>query len=495
MEALTDNELLVKKIKRNIELFKVCLKSNDECDEIASAFLSPDELGNDAEDLESTTKSEIKSKDCSSLMHEKQSVTERRVGQTAEQVLMRRRLQKILSNLQNEAINIVYSIDTLNDESERSDRWIASQKEMVRRRSRNIIDSVKRRERQLLSELDNSDQNASLSKEIASGKSKLQSNMRRLLSLVDFVRLLIDCNYDIEMEQYFNLIISRINSISQDSMILNKSVTELGCPKADIDACVSELFGGLKYRTEQIHTWEMPHEMWNVKNSESTVEENRMMPIEEYVSDNTGHAAPQESRDVSLFSWPSSDTDCQDTRQRVSIAECTPLTTKRRPIRLSHSFDINYNANAFDGSIPRSRAETIADDQTMTSPEGSNLSPRAQEQGSLRYQWSRGNRRHTVGDIQDEIRQNDEKWGRLFPATPSDQSRIRVRHMSDDLHRTRQMINMCKRQIAEAKTRTIPEFGRCDMDSESDALSREHFLQLRQSVKNKTSRWRRLSAD
>ncbi|KAK3088777.1 hypothetical protein FSP39_023633 [Pinctada imbricata] len=482
IDGLVDNDIVVQRIQRNIDLFNICINLGEEYDGPPDANdegdMSRDESGEDP-------------KTSNRLQSIGATTVPKSYAFHQQQMLYRRRLQKMLSSLQNEAINIVYAIDVLNDEKQNTAKMKAKKKEMIQIRSRNIIDSVRRRERKLLSELEKSDCDKIFLDEIASAKTCLQGNMRKLLSVVDFVRLLIDSGNDIEVGNYFGLISNRVDSLAKAKMTLSKSSMDFNTPTGNLDDSIVDLFGSFSFKNEEIQIWEMPSEITHNALEEKIDEENDSgQPIN---GDENGDVTRRYSMTDNVPELPKS--TIIEVPRRVSIAECSPLTLKKRPIRVSHSFDINFRAGEGEMMSTTPIETDISTNQLQIDRDETHMSP--DESNPIKYRWRKMNRRHTVDDIQKEIQINDEKWDTLFPATPTDRSRTRVRHMSEDLHRTRQMINICKRQIAESKTRVIPEVSNYGSGSEfeNELLSRDRFQQLRQSVKNKTARWRRLSFD
>ena len=173
-------------------------------------------------------------------------------------------LQEQLGSLQAEAMNIIYRLDGINTSGDTWERNRARVEQQIHTQSDQLISVIRQIERKLLDQIDSyTDRHAPLNP-VQEGKLQLQTLLRNLLNVIDFIRLVLRYGSSKEMEQYDQLVAERCEHLLTNIISVEKSDVTFTGGKI-LGEEFEKMFGFLTFTTST-------EEIWKFKDNEINVD-------------------------------------------------------------------------------------------------------------------------------------------------------------------------------------------------------------------------------
>lgn len=407
-------------------------------------------------------------------------------------------LRHKLCCLQTEAINIVHSIDSLNEDGF---QWQQKKKKIhqdIKDRSDYLQEVILRLERKLLFELETYQMEQEAMRAMHDGKIKLHGILKNILTTIDFVRMLLDYGEGEEFEEYTKLIDEKMQNLSGETVKVDQTSVSFDVPPLPAEDKISKIYGHLELKHLHDRVW-----------SFETAENNSDTAELEY--DDLGFQQEVKEWEIDKVSNLSTLSHIDPQQKSFSVAKnvidshnLSPRHATMHRIRRP-SYDIP------EVSVPAPILEEASSNDVTNAPDESKPQYNPQIY-SPKYTASGLGRRYTTGDIgrgeiniSQYLRQghlyggqghlygengNSHRSGNI--SNNQENSKLQF---SEELDQTKKVLAMCKKQLLEAKTGVLP----IDLSAQSEWVSipqhpdypvfrRGRLEQLRQNVRQK--RWR-----
>ncbi|KAL4218839.1 hypothetical protein ACF0H5_021427 [Mactra antiquata] len=173
-----------------------------------------------------------------------------------ENLKVKQEIQLKTTTLQEKAMNLVQCIDQVNISQK---DWIEKRtqiRDSIKMRSAKIQDDVKSIERQLIARLEDRDNEQEMKDEAFAVKNKLHKVLQSSLSMVDFLRLLMEYGNKEEMEVFGSMATQKEEKMHNQPVKITKCSYTFDAPKVDIYEGLEMMFGGLSEIEEENTVWD-----------------------------------------------------------------------------------------------------------------------------------------------------------------------------------------------------------------------------------------------
>lgn len=168
----------------------------------------------------------------------------------------RQAVQGKMTELQMKVMDIVHSIDKVNQRVHDWEHKKTQVKNAIKQRSMEIQDGIRSIERRLISQLEDRDTHSEMKDEAFSVKSKLHQSLRSSLGLVDFLRLVTEFGNKEELEKYSCLATARKEKMYNKKIYITENSFTFNQPNTDLDEALEMMFGNLSEVTEENVAWD-----------------------------------------------------------------------------------------------------------------------------------------------------------------------------------------------------------------------------------------------
>lgn len=250
------------------------------------------------------------------------------------------------SQLQIRAMDLVQSIDMVNNTLQDWTDAKTSVREMIKQRSQELQDQVKSIERKLLATLDSKEDEMTVKDEAFAKKKHLHRVLRSSLSIVDFLRLLVEFGEMDEVNVYSDVIRQREQKLFARPIVLTQKRYNFEFLEGKTEDAVEKLFGAITVTPEEIEIWDPNkpahkiHSDTNGMNNDIGQDEETFITSESNSSNriqskNITYNGTQEVSDQSSSSYI--------TRRQMNMPQ--PRGNRRAPPSKSLSFDSSYSGS------------------------------------------------------------------------------------------------------------------------------------------------------
>lgn len=402
-------------------------------------------------------------------------------------------LHEQLTCLQTEAMNIVYRLEGINTSGDTWERSRARIEQQIHTQADKMVNMIRQIERKALNQIDSYTENNASLNPVREGKQQLQSLLKNILSVIDFIRLILNYGSSREVDLYEQLVVERCKNILSKVIEVEKTeMTFNSVPVLEED--FDKLLGCLTFTTTTEEIWkvnDIEPGKDNATQIDSVFGENkhdtgipgyheRMLP-------------PSFSREFQQVATNMTESDYAQSFTPDSLVddqEPPKLTVDQLIQKFSTEFGMRYNEVMADDSSSNPMTTSLESSENpfpSPIPEESNGNSLDSEILSVhsRFRPRSHKRRHTVSDVQQDLAHaridlSDNRYRDLIRTrkTSIPETMIRsagARPLSNDLEQTKRILALCKRQLLEAKSMGI--YNRIGDSSPHSITSPEHRVQ------------------
>ena len=161
------------------------------------------------------------------------------------------------SQLQVRAMDLVQSIDRVNQHVQDFENARAEVRETVKHRAFQMQEAVRGIERRLLAQVDSKEFEEALREEAFDVKNNLHTALRSTLTMVDFLRLLSGFGHHEDIETYVGQIRQREQDIYSKPITLTNKMYKLDMNSSDLESELVDMFGVLSEISEEKCVWDL----------------------------------------------------------------------------------------------------------------------------------------------------------------------------------------------------------------------------------------------
>ncbi|XP_071154413.1 uncharacterized protein [Mytilus edulis] len=379
-------------------------------------------------------------------------------------------LQDQLSCLQTEAMHIIYRLDGISTSGDTWERSRVRIEQQIHSQIEQLITTIRQAERKLLNQIDSYGEHHASINPVSEGRQQLQSLLKNILGVIDFIRLVLNYGCGRGIEQYEKLVANRCEQILSKTVAVEKTEVSFA-PGQILEEELDKLLGFLTFTTTHDEIWkfrdnETKDESIATTDStvgdlkhENDVHQERILPpsfSREFLQNENFLIENGQS-----FT-PDSLTDDQE-QQRLTVDQLIH--------KFSTEFGMRYNEILPDDNSSTPMTSSMTSENPMHSPipEESNGNGIESEIQSIktRHRPRSSKRRHSVSDVQQDLAHSridlsDNRYRGLtrdrkssVPYCDIMTKTLNERPLSNDLEQTKRILALCKRQLLEAKSMGI----------------------------------------
>jgi hypothetical protein len=402
-------------------------------------------------------------------------------------------LHEQLTCLQTEAMNIVYRLEGINTSGDTWERSRARIEQQIHTQADKMVNMIRQIERNALNQIDSYTENNAPLNPVREGKQQLQSLLKNILSVIDFIRLILNYGSSREVDLYEQLVVERCTNIL--SKVIEVEKTEMTFNSVPVlEEEFDKLLGCLTFTTTTEEIWkvnDIEPGTDSATQSDSVSGENRHdIGIPGY---HERILPPSFSREFQQVATNMTESDYAQSFTPDSLVddqEQPKLTVDQLIQKFSTEFGMRYNEVMADDSSSNPMTTSLESSENpfpSPIPEESNGNSLDSEILSMhsRFRPRSHKRRHTVSDVQQDLAHaridlSDNRYRDLIRTrkTSIPETMIRsagARPLSNDLEQTKRILALCKRQLLEAKSMGI--YNRIGDLSPHSITSPEHRVQ------------------
>ncbi|XP_076091192.1 uncharacterized protein LOC143063108 [Mytilus galloprovincialis] len=378
-------------------------------------------------------------------------------------------LQDQLSCLQTEAMHIIYRLDGISTSGDTWERSRVRIEQQIHSQIEQLITTIRQAERKLLNQIDSYGEHHASINPVSEGRQQLQSLLKNILGVIDFIRLVLNYGCGRGIEQYEKLVANRCEQILSKTVAVEKTEVSFA-PGQILEEELDKLLGFLTFTTTHDEIWKCRD---NETKDESIATDSTVGDLKH---ENDVHQErilpPSFSREFlqnenflienGQSFTPDSLTDDQE-QQRLTVDQLIH--------KFSTEFGMRYNEILPDDNSSTPMTSSMTSENPMHSPipEESNGNGIESEIQSIktRHRPRSSKRRHSVSDVQQDLAQSridlsDNRYRGLtrdrkssVPYCDIMTKTLNERPLSNDLEQTKRILALCKRQLLEAKSMGI----------------------------------------
>lgn len=383
-------------------------------------------------------------------------------------------LHEQLTCLQTEAMNIVYRLEGVTTSGDTWERSRARIEQQIHTQADRMINMIRQIERKTLNQIDSYTENNTPLNPVREGKQQLQSLLKNILSVIDFIRLILNYGSSREVDLYEQLVVERCKNIL--SKVIEVEKTEMTFNSVPVlEEEFDKLLGCLTFTTTT-------EEIWKVNDIEPGTDNTTQFDSAsgDNKHDTTGipgyhermlpPSFSREFQQVAMNMTESGYAQSFTPDSLVDDQEQQKLTVDQLIQKFSTEFGMRYNEVMADDSSSNPMTTSLASSENpfpSPIPEESNGNSLDSENFSIhsRFRPRSHKRRHTVSDVQQDLAHaridlSDNRYRDLIrtrkTSIPETMTRsVGARPLSNDLEQTKRILALCKRQLLEAKSMGI----------------------------------------
>lgn len=153
-------------------------------------------------------------------------------------------------------MDLVQSIDKVNNALQDWTDSKTSVREMIKQRSREMQEQVRSIERKLLADLDDKYKEESVRDDAFGVKNSLHKTLRSSLSMVDFLRLLMEYGESDDVDLYSEMIRNREQRLYSGPVVLERNTFQFECQENETGKGLEDMFGKVVEVSESIVVWD-----------------------------------------------------------------------------------------------------------------------------------------------------------------------------------------------------------------------------------------------
>jgi len=252
------------------------------------------------------------------------------------------------SELQARAMDLVQSIDKVNSTLQEWTDAKTSVRELIKQRSQDIQDHVKGIERKLLSQLDAREDEIDIRDEAFAKKKQLHGILRSSLSLVDFLRLLVEYGEVDEVEVYSEVITKREQKLYAGPINVNQKKYDFKIQDSRPLDMLEKLFGSVTATHEEVEVWD-PNKPANNVNGDMNGNDNGY-DVETNIRSRSytlpSYSVEKDNEDT-LEENVQTESSCINSGARRQVNKPQPRFSRRTIASKSTSFDSGFEPNIY----------------------------------------------------------------------------------------------------------------------------------------------------